>query len=262
MRPRIAIPLPHSGDAAYVERSLPHYEKAVEDAGGEPVRIPLDQPRAEILKLMQGCEGVLLPGSRADVDPAKYSAQKSPSTNAADSKRNAVDEVLLDDAYDKRKPVLAICYGLQSLNVYRQGTLVQHLADSLPAQKRALVDHEAGRAVIRAHEVVIDPSSKLASIVAAAEPPTDDRGIVVEVNSSHHQAVDKAGSGLRIVARSPLDDVIEALENTSPDHFVVAVQWHPERGSQADRVSQEIFRALVQAAQARQQAGESRATGA
>jgi putative glutamine amidotransferase len=251
MRPRIAIPLPHSGDASYVERSLPQYEKAVEQAGGEPVRIPLDRSRDEILKLAQSCDAVLLPGSRADVDPAKYSAPKSPSTNAADSRRNTVDEVLLEEAYEKRKPVLAICYGLQSLNVYRTGTLVQHLADSLPAQKRALVDHQAGRAVIRAHEVVIDPSSKLASIVAAAGPPTDERGIVVEVNSSHHQAAEKAGQGLRVAARSPLDDVIEALEGTAPDHFVLAVQWHPERGAETDRVSQAIFRALVEAARSR-----------
>ncbi len=215
------------------------------------MRIPLDRSRDEILKLAQSCDAVLLPGSRADVDPAKYSAPKSPSTNAADSRRNTVDEVLLEEAYEKRKPVLAICYGLQSLNVYRTGTLVQHLDDSLPAQKRALVDHEAGRAVIRAHEVVIDPSSKLASIVAAAGPPTDERGIVVEVNSSHHQAAEKAGQGLRVAARSPLDDVIEALEGTAPDHFVLAVQWHPERGAETDRVSQAIFRALVEAARSR-----------
>jgi putative glutamine amidotransferase len=250
MRPRIAIPLPHSGDSAYVERSLPQYEKAVEQAGGDPVRIPLDRPAPEVRKLAEQCDGVLLPGSRADVDPAKYSAKRSPSTNAADVRRNAIDELLLQDAYETRKPVLAICYGLQSLNVFRTGTLVQHIADSLPLMKRALVNHEAGRAVARAHEVVIASGSKLAGIVGPAAPAAHDRGLLVEVNSSHHQAAATAGSDLRVVARSPLDDVVEALEGTNPDHFVLAVQWHPERGAEVDAVSQSIFKALVEAARA------------
>ena len=78
MRPRIAIPIPHSGDPEYANRSLPQYERAVERAGGEPIPIPLDKTPEEVMKLIEQCDAVLLPGSRADVDPAKYDAPRQP----------------------------------------------------------------------------------------------------------------------------------------------------------------------------------------
>jgi putative glutamine amidotransferase len=238
MPPRIAIPVPHSGDREYAERSLPQYERAVEMAGGEPVRIPLDQPPAEVMKLIERCDAVLLPGSKADVDPAKYDAPRDPQTAAADAGRDTVDELLLQDAYNMRKPILGICYGLQILNVYRSGTLIQHI--------QSPVKHEAGRKVAVAHSIVVEPGSKLATIVSTGAKP-----VVVPVNSSHHQAADIVGDGLQVVARSPQDGVIEALEGTSPDHFVLAVQWHPERSVEEDEPSRAIFRALVEAARVR-----------
>src|ERR1700674_608890 len=159
MPPRIAIPVPHSGDREYAERSLPQYERAVEMAGGEPVRIPLDKPPAETMKVIERCDAVLLPGSKADVDPAKYDAARDPRTAPADAKRDTVDELLLQDAYNLHKPVLGICYGLQVLNVYRSGTLVQHVESP--------VNHEAGRKVPIAHSIEIDAGSKLAKIAGA-----------------------------------------------------------------------------------------------
>ncbi len=241
--PRIAIPVPHSTDPEYAERSIPQYERAVEMAGGEPVRIPLDQPPAEVMKLIERCDAVLLPGSKADVDPAKYDAPRDPKTAAADAGRDTVDELLLQDAYNMRKPVLGICYGLQILNVYRSGTLIQHLESP--------VNHAAGRQVAVAHNVEVSPGSRLAGIVASSVETSDGRKFVVPVNSSHHQAADAIGDGLRAVARSPQDGVIEALEGTSPDHFVLAVQWHPERSVDEDEPSRAIFRALVHAAKLR-----------
>ena len=273
MKPRIAIPLPHGGDPEYAERAIPQYERAVELAGGEPVRIPLDRTPAEVMKLIERCDAVLLPGSKADVDPAKFDAPRHPKTEAADPKRDTVDELLLQDAYNMRKPILGICYGLQILNVYRSGTLVQHIESS--------VNHEAGRKFPVAHTVEIDPGSNLAEIVglAANEHPqpafawgrapspvwssearqsgtAETRAL--PVNSSHHQSADVIGDGLRIVARCPDDSVIEALEGTSPDHFVLAVQWHPERSVDDDQHSRRIFRALVEAAKEKHQelAGE------
>lgn len=251
MRPRIAIPVPHAGDPAYAERSLPQYERAVEMAGGEPVRIPLNQSPAEVMKLIERCDAVVLPGSKADVDPAKYGAPRHPQTADADSRRDTVDELLLQDAYNMHKPVLGICYGLQILNVYRSGTLLQHLDSP--------VNHEAGRKVPVAHTVEVDPKSNLAEIVIAGDSPTAPANplaerqtpVVLNVNSSHHQVADVVGDGLRVVARSPRDGVIEALEGTSPDHFVLAVQWHPERSVDDDEPSLAIFRALVEAARAR-----------
>jgi putative glutamine amidotransferase len=259
MPPRIAIPVPHSGDREYAERSLPQYEKAVEMAGGEPVRIPLDQPPAEVMKLIERCDGVLLPGSKADVDPAKYDAPPDPQTAAADAGRDTVDELLLQDAYNMRKPILGICYGLQILNVYRTGTLIQHIESP--------VKHDAGRKVAVAHTIEVEPGSKLESIVGtdveghgfsrAAHPAKDGasapeaQSLVVPVKYTHPHAADIVGDGLRAVARSPLDGVIEALEGTSPDHFVLAVQWHPERSVDEDESSRAVFRALIEAARAR-----------
>src|SRR6266704_3569257 len=112
-KPRIAIPLPHGADPEYAERAIPQYERAVELSGGDPIRIPLDRSPAEVMKLIERCEAVLLPGSKADVDPAKFGAARHPKTEAADPKRDTVDELLLQDAYNMRKPVLGICYGLQ-----------------------------------------------------------------------------------------------------------------------------------------------------
>ena len=240
--PRIAIPIPHSGDREYAERSLPQYEEAVRLAGGEPVRIELDQTPAQVMKQIERCDAVLLPGSKADVDPQKYGADRNLKTESPDSKRDTVDELLLQDAYNMHKPVLAICYGLQILNVYRSGTLVQHIESS--------VNHSAGRAVERAHTVEVEPNSQLATIVGA-----DKKNAEVAVNSSHHQSADVVGDDLRVVARSPLDGVIEALEGTLPGHFVLAVQWHPERSVNDSKEladsARAIFHAFIEAARAK-----------
>ena len=133
--PRIAIPMPHSGDSEkdreYAERAIPQYEDAVRQAGGEPVRIGLDQSPAEAAKQFERCDGVLLPGSNADIDPQKYNADRHEKTAPSDAKRDLVDGLLLRDAYKLRKPVLGICYGLQSLNVYRSGSLVQDIESAI-----------------------------------------------------------------------------------------------------------------------------------
>lgn len=282
MPPRIAIPMPHSSDREYGERAIPQYERAVSLAGGEPVRISLDGSPADARALVESCDGVLLPGSNADVDPTRFHQQKSPHTAAADRRREDGDDLLLEHAYSHSKPVLGICYGLQSLNVFRKGSLVQHIPDFLPRATRAKVNHEAGRTVAVAHTVSIDPNSRLARIIAdgvtarviadprrlTKEEKLEGRGFsradkgaerdrasaaggggwVVPVNSSHHQSAETIGEGLRIVARCPDDGIIEALEGTAADHFVLAVQWHPERSVDHDECSRLVFRALIEAA--------------
>ena len=243
MPPRIAIPLPLSTDSDYVKLSLPRYERAVQMAGGQARLVPLDQTASELRKIIETCHGILLPGSKTDVDPAKYGAPKHQKTAPADPLRDRTDRLLLEHAYAARKPVLGICYGLQSLNVYRAGTLIQHIPDFLSAQP-GVINHAAGRAVAVAHNVEIDPGSTLAQIVGQGN---SEEALRIPVNSSHHQAVENTGTGLRIVARCPSDGIIEALEGIDPSHFVLAVQWHPERSVDGDEPSRAIFRAFIEA---------------
>ena len=234
-RPRIAIPEPCSYDLEYSGRALPAYLRAVEAAGGEPVVVPLQSSPEEIARLITSCSAILLPGSKADVDPQKFNAETHAETALADPPRDAADELLLQDAYNLRKPVFGICYGLQSLNVWRTGSLVQHIESK--------VNHSPGAQVEVAHNVVIDENSLLAGEILHGQQLN-----AVPVNSSHHQSAEIVGDGLRAVAHSVEDGVIEAIEGTTPGHYVLAVQWHPERTFERDQASSNLFRALVEAA--------------
>jgi putative glutamine amidotransferase len=252
MKPKIAIPVPHSQKMEYAERALPQYLAAIEKSGGEPVVIALEQDSSNIARQLATCDAALLPGSAADIDPQKYGARRHPKTADADQLRDAADELLLQDAHNLRKPIFGICYGLQSLNVWRTGTLLQ----DIPSEIKTPINHSAGRAVARAHRVRIDPFSGLARTLhrdpeigaQLQERAHDLRSFDLEVNSSHHQAAEVIGDGLRISARCPDDNVIEALEGTSPGHFVIAVQWHPEQSYDDDALSRALFRAFIKAA--------------
>jgi putative glutamine amidotransferase len=233
--PRIAIPEPNSKDREYSERSWPQYAQAIEAAGGVAVKVSLSDSPARVAQLVANCEGVLLPGSPADVNPQKYGEDAVPDCNPSDPAREAVDELLLQDASNLYKPLLGICYGFQALNVWRGGTLIQHLKSN--------VNHTAGRAVPEAHVIEIDAKSRLRRILGLGSRNT------VSVNSSHHQAVGVLGDGLIRVAWSPEDGVIEAAE-AHGDQFLFGVQWHPERIFQENRSAQSLFQAFVDAAQA------------
>ena len=229
-RPRIAIPEPTSTDLAYNERSWHQYAEAVEAVGGEAVKIPLSVPPAEVARLASSCEGVLLPGSGADVNPEKYSQSRVPQCAPDDPAREAVDELLMQDAANLHKPLLGICYGTQSWNVWRGGTLIQDI--------KTAVNHQPGREVREAHHVSVADDSQLARITGESD---------IAVNSSHHQALDQPGDGLAVVARSIDDGVIEAVEGTG-EQFVIGVQWHPERTFDSSPASRAIFTAFVEAA--------------
>ena len=232
---RIAIPEPTSTDAEYNERSLKPYLDSLTAAGAEPLLIRLNEPQARVARMLSGVEGILLPGSRYDVDPQRYGEARQPECGEADAARTAVDELFLQDAFNLRKPVLAICHGLQTLNVWRNGTLIQDLKTN--------VNHRPGREVLEAHPVRVATSSRLAALAAT-------EGDAPQVNSSHHQAVLEPGDNLRVVAVSPVDGVIEAVELDAPDHFVVGVQWHPERTYAQRPLSRAIFAEFVEAARA------------
>jgi putative glutamine amidotransferase len=231
-QPRIAIPEPTSSDAAYNERSWPQYAKAVEESGGIAVRVPLSATQAEVANLVASCEGVLLPGSGADVDPEKYGDERIPECAASDPAREAVDELLIQDASNLHKPFFGICYGFQSWNVWHGGSLIQDL--------KTAVNHKPGREVRDAHRVEIAEGSKIQQI-------TGETRLIV--NSSHHQGVARAGADLTVAARSPEDGLIEGVERKGAP-FAIAVQWHPERTFDSDPASRAIFAAFVQAAAA------------
>jgi putative glutamine amidotransferase len=236
-KPRIAVPEPCAYDVAYSARALPPYLHAVSAAGGEAVVIPLGLPPEELAKRITGCAAVLLPGSKADVDPQKFNADRDPKTAPADPLRDAADELLLQDAYNLHKPIFGICYGLQSLNVWRTGSLVQHIESKIAHSSKL------GNGMV--HQVVLEPDSLLAREIAAANAGSAG---TVAVNSSHHQAADIVGDGLRVTARCPDDGVIEAIEGTVPGHYVLAVQWHPEKSFDNDSPSRRLFKSFVEAA--------------
>jgi putative glutamine amidotransferase len=230
----IAIPEPTSNDSAYNQRTLPQYFFALHAAGAKPVLVPLHERQDRVARLLAGVQGILLPGGPRDVDPERYGEERTPECGEADPARTAADELLLQDAFNLHKPVLGICLGAQTLNVWCSGSLIQDL--------KTAVNHQPGREVAEAHPVRIKPGSRLAGLLPRGE------GEEAKVNSSHHQAIRVPGDNLTVSAVSPKDGVIEAVELDSPEHFVLAVQWHPERTYESSAFSRAIFGAFVHAA--------------
>lgn len=184
---------------------LKPYEEAVRAGGLEPVSSFVLKPPT-----LDGMVGLLLMGG-TDVNPKLYGASPEPEVDEPDDERDAVEWRLIDEALERDLPILAICRGLQMLNVHHGGSLRQHLGLA-----KHDTDFEDKSTV--AHEVAVEPESHLAEILGRNS---------LRVNSRHHQAVDRLGEGLRISARDSEDDTIEALEQPNR-RFVIAVQWHPE----------------------------------
>lgn len=248
-KPRIAIPVPTSFDPEYNERSWPNYAEAVQRSGGDPVAIPLDDV-AKAADLAKSCDGILLPGSGADVDPAKFGQEPNPNAANPDPAREQVDTLLLETAERQSKPVLAICFGTQMLNVWRGGSLTQHLAEERVKHRQ--------KGIVEAHTAEIAPDSLLASAAGLREPTRmfhvehssageggNGSNNRIAVNSSHHQAIAAAGKGLKVVAQSPDDGVIEAVEDATGQQFLLGVQWHPERTYDESPQSKAIFDRFV-----------------
>ena len=234
-RPRIAVPVPTTGNDAYNQRCWPQYAAALVAAGGEAVEIPLTLSPAETAKVVSTCSAVLLPGSPADVHPQKYGEEALPETAAPDASREATDELLLQDAFHLRKPLLGVCFGMQMMNVWRGGSLVQHLATGYPHAPNS------GSPPLTHPAAIAADAALLQGFFRGEREPV--------INSSHHQAVLRAGDGLAVAARSQPDGVVEALESTEPgQQWALGVQWHPERSYETDHASAAIFAALVAAA--------------
>jgi len=200
------------------------YARAVEAVGLQPV---LEQARAG-LKIGDH-SGLLLTGG-GDVNPTLYGQTPRPETQPPDDERDAVEAALIDEALDRDIPLLAICRGMQMLNVKLGGTLVQHLPTAEHHVKKTPEDK--GKP---AHEVAVEPGTLLAKV---AERET------LEVNSRHHQAVAKLGNGLRVCARDSEDGVVEAVELPGK-RFVLAVQWHPENQAAKNPEQRRLFESFA-----------------
>lgn len=237
-RPRIGIPYrTRKEELAGEFDKIEKYVTAVRTAGGEPVVVSLGRSDEELKKLSGTLEAIVLSGSPADVDPSLYKAPRDPRTAEADPYRDRTDFALIEHALAEQKPILAICFGIQSLNIFLGGTLIQ----DIPSQVGTRIEHEwedEKGAPETFHEVRIDPHSQLAMIAGATE---------ARVNSSHHQSILELGRDLRVVARAD-DQVIEAVEWTGDSNWVMGVQWHPERIIGKDDLSLPLFRTLVAAA--------------
>jgi putative glutamine amidotransferase len=192
---------------------LNDYLESVKRAGGEPRVLSLDVPPT-----LDGLDGVLFTGG-GDVDPAHYRDARHPNTNKPDPARDAFELALAKLALAKDTPLLAICRGLQVVNVAAGGTLVQ----DIPAQLNQALGHQVDSpASAIAHEVWVTPGTALARVMQEELGGSE----VLQVNSRHHQAIGKAAEGFTISATAP-DGIVEAIERPSA-RFCIAVQWHPE----------------------------------
>ncbi len=246
--PRIGIPWRTSQEEAEQFRpKVQDYENAIRKAGGEPVLLSL-QAGANLGDQLGTLDGFVLPGSPADVEPKEYGASNQGKSAPPDLPRERTDRAILEHAFSEKKPVLAICYGCQLLSVYLGGTLIQDLRSktgTTTAHRKkdvwpiALSDPE--------HEVRFEPGSRLAEMAGES---------CAVVNSSHHQSVDQPGRQLRITGKAS-DGIVESVEWTGNENWVIGVQWHPERMT-GDPLAQRIFSELVKAAMSATKAGAAK----
>src|SRR5260370_5355858 len=181
---------------------------------------------------MDSLDGVLLRGGDADMDPLRYGQQRQQQLGWVHPLKDEPDLLMLAEIEKRRLPLLAICYGLQSLNVSRGGTLIQDIASQVP---KALKHEQGARRDRHSHRVRILEDSVLGKLAGREDAP---------VNSHHHQAIETLGRELVATAWAT-DGIVEAVEDPRGDRFVLGVQWHPELGWEQDELSRALFDRFV-----------------
>lgn len=218
------------------------YVDALRRAGAQPVLVPALDNRAVVAELLSSVQGLLLMGG-GDIDPDRYGAEAHPFISGVEPERDAVEIDLVLGARARGTPTLAICRGIQLVNVALGGTLHQHVPD-LPGA----IDHtdpEDGHAIV--HDIRLAPGSRVAGACGTER---------VHGASRHHQAVDRVADGLVPTGWSA-DGLIEAVETDESEPWLVAVQWHPEETAADDPANQGLFDALTARAEEARTAGGS-----
>lgn len=216
------------GDPARVRLNAAYID-AVSRAGGVAMITPPVAPNAATA-VLRSCHGLLLTGGE-DVDPAWYGAEPAPRLGRVTPERDRWEIALVRAAQERRVPVLAVCRGIQVLNVALGGSLIQDIGSERPD---ALVHEQQSERSERTHPVRFHPGSRLAGIM----------GGEANVNSMHHQAVERVAPGFAATATSP-DGMVEGIEWSIDDWWAVGVQWHPEELDGADAA---LFSAFVRIA--------------
>lgn len=239
MRPIIGITgrpqeVPAAGTRVRAYLTTHTYSDSVKHAGGIPILI-IPGDTTDIESVLDLVDGVMLTGG-GDVAPERYGAERHESVLGVSDERDEYEMALVRAAHARKVPTMAICRGLQVVNVALGGTLVQ----DLPSHTGAHGHDITGEGAYEPHsEALVDPGCRIASIIGEG---------LHEINSIHHQAVENLGDGLRVVASAP-DGTVEAVEHDDTAWPLIAVQWHPEfLGMKEHGPSHDLFQAFVDSA--------------
>jgi putative glutamine amidotransferase len=235
-RPRVVTTLADpaaSGDPQLADLKNRRYLEALERAGATPVPLTERSSTTDRSQTMAAMDGLLLTGG-ADIDPARYGEPPS-GTRGAEPERDALEDEAFRAALEAGVPILGVCRGLQAINVFAGGSLVQHLEGH---ESSAYPSKEVTR-----HRLELTDGSRLATILGDGD---------LKVNSYHHQAItpERLAPGLRIAAIAEHEAegwLVEGVESTDPDRWLVGVQCHPERTESSPPVFERLWASFVAA---------------
>lgn len=226
-KPWIGMPMQMDpgSERQYLSRNYP---EAVTAAGGLPAMLPLIAEFNVMQPLAESLDGLLLTGNDSDMDPSLYGALRLEACGPNQPLRDKMDSFLLEIAIRRRIPILAICFGIQSLNVFMGGSLLQ----DIPSLTGNSVRHSnSNSAVVPSHPIRISSGTVLEQAAGSSD---------AIVNSTHHQAIDRPAPGLNVIARAP-DGIIESVCGADPHQWILGVQWHPEKNFGGDAFSRKLF---------------------
>lgn len=210
------------------------YSEALQGLGAVPLHLSLIPDREYIAECLSQLDGILLPGSDTDVDPHRFGEEPHPKLKKIVFEKDETDALVIEAAEKLGIPILAICYGMQALNVYRGGSLVQ----DIESQIENCLQHEQGIPLERnSHSIEFDENSIISRLITSNN--------IVRVNSHHHQAINKVGSSLKVSAWAK-DGVVECIEDIRENRFALGVQWHPELSWKTDDLSRKIFETFIE----------------